>query len=246
MRGLPTPPPPPPPTPPAAGTIITPDAASANKHGATLNMTANCSNQAYSVPPVNAFGKHGEQEFDYEFSVAKGTADTVVLVGYSSTGPKGIKLLSTGGNPPSPPGPAPAAPCADTEFCCPDAKACLTPTGVSCAADETACATGEICCPFTKECVTASHPCVPNTTCQATEFCCPDAKHCLKPVAPGTMCDPTNKAACPSPQVCCPLIKQCVSVGPACDPSAQSQATTAPFKKIDLPLNKTSPFTSGK
>jgi hypothetical protein len=113
----------------------------------------------------------------------------------------------------------PTLPCANTEFCCPDAKACLTPTGVSCSKNANACSAGQICCPFTKECVTASHPCTPVRECSNTEFCCPDAKHCLKPVAPGTMCDPTDKSACPSPQVCCPLIKQCVTVGAACDPS---------------------------
>merc|ERR1719183_2317729 len=112
--------------------------------------------------------------------------------------------------------------CAGTEFCCPDAKACLTPTGVSCAKNANACSTGQICCPFTKECVTASHPCIPVPECKSTEFCCPDAKHCLTPVAPGTMCDPSDKSACPAPQVCCPLIKQCVAVGVACDPSPVS------------------------
>jgi len=114
----------------------------------------------------------------------------------------------------------PTLPCSSTEFCCPDAKACLTPTGTSCAKDAKACSAGQICCPFTKECVTASHPCTPVRECKNTEFCCPDAKHCLTPVAPGTMCDPADKAACPSPQVCCPLIKQCVTVGASCDPSS--------------------------
>ena len=111
-----------------------------------------------------------------------------------------------------------ASACAATEFCCPDAKACLTPTGVSCSKDATACGAKEICCPFTKECVTASHPCTPVTTCKATEFCCPDAKACLTPVAPGTMCDPTDKTACTATKgaICCPLIKQCVTAGVAC------------------------------
>ena len=120
--------------------------------------------------------------------------------------------------------------CTAAEYCCPDAKHCLTPTNVSCAADtsdKTACSKAETCCPLTKICVKVGAAC--DSPCKnasknvsTTEFCCPDAKHCLAPVDPGTFCDPSNATACGSSTktdvTCCPLIKQCVKIGLTCTP----------------------------
>tara|TARA_B110000208_G_scaffold38207_1_gene50524 strand:+ start:1871 stop:3277 length:1407 start_codon:yes stop_codon:yes gene_type:complete len=107
--------------------------------------------------------------------------------------------------------------CRATEYCCPDAKHCLTPTMKSCVKDATACTGGEVCCPLTKICVAVGAVCAPTPQCKATEYCCPDAKHCLTPTAPGVFCDTTHKCAS-STDVCCPLTKLCVSVGAACNP----------------------------
>jgi len=129
--------------------------------------------------------------------------------------PKFDKLLAAamGGGPGPSPGPSPAV-CKATEFCCPDAKKCLTPTHTSCAADgDAACASGDVCCPLTKICVTPGADCV--SPCQGS-FCCPDAKACLTPVHPGKFCGALHK--CKSDEVCCPLIKECVKAGATCTP----------------------------
>ena len=49
--------------------------------------------------------------------------------------------------------------CASTEYCCPDAKHCLTPTKVSCAKDASVCSADQTCCPLTKLCVHVGKPC---------------------------------------------------------------------------------------
>jgi hypothetical protein len=103
--------------------------------------------------------------------------------------------------------------CKTSEYCCPDAKACLTPTTTSCAADASACAAGQVCCPLTKICVIPGAACVAPPVCKTSEYCCPDAKHCLTPTAPGKFC---KADSCGANQVCCPLTKLCVDVGPAC------------------------------
>ena len=105
--------------------------------------------------------------------------------------------------------------CNSTEYCCPDAKHCLTPTNVSCLNGE-ACGKGEVCCPLTKICVIPGNPC--DTPCGVGEYCCPDAKHCLTPVNPGVFCSPEDKDACADGDVCCPVTKVCVAVGKACTP----------------------------
>merc|ERR1711865_595236 len=69
--------------------------------------------------------------------------------------------------------------CSGDEYCCPDAKKCLTPTKTSCAASSAACGATDVCCPLTKICVTAGESCV--SPCAAGSFCCPDARHCLSP-----------------------------------------------------------------
>ena len=116
----------------------------------------------------------------------------------------------------------PAAPvCETTEYCCPDAKACLTPTKTSCAADASACAAGQVCCPLTKICVLPGVPCVPPPVCKTSEYCCPDAKHCLTPTAPGKFCTGGGaQGSCAASEVCCPLTFLCVKVGPACNATA--------------------------
>merc|ERR1711998_38608 len=110
--------------------------------------------------------------------------------------------------------------CKSSEYCCPDAKACLTPTKTSCAKDATACGSGEVCCPLTKICVIPGNPC--STPCaDGGTYCCPDALKCLKPTNPGVFC----KAAgdCGSGEVCCPLTKLCVA------PCADCKPTLLPF-----------------
>jgi hypothetical protein len=89
--------------------------------------------------------------------------------------------------------------CKATEYCCPDAKACLTPTSTSCASDSSACGAGQVCCPLTKICVVPGNPCA--TPClDADTYCCPDAKACLKPTNPGVFC--TADVACGAGEVC--------------------------------------------
>ena len=112
------------------------------------------------------------------------------------------------------PAPAPPAPtgCADTEYCCPDAKACLTPTKTSCLKDANACASGEVCCPLTKICVKPGKACA--SPCSSKEFCCPDAKACLTPTNPGVLCG--GASDCKRNEVCCPLTNLCVTAGAKC------------------------------
>jgi len=109
---------------------------------------------------------------------------------------------------------APATTCSTSEYCCPDAKKCLTPTSTSCKADATACGAGEVCCPLTKICVKPGADCVAPPVCKTSEYCCPDAKACLTPTNPGTFC--TDASSCKSSEVCCPLTKLCVAAGKSC------------------------------
>jgi len=113
---------------------------------------------------------------------------------------------------------ASAGPCASTEYCCPDAKACLTPSNISCAADEKVC-DGDfpVCCPVTKLCVKPGNPCQSKCEDQVSSYCCPDAKHCLKPTNPGSLC--AADSDCGANGVCCPLTKLCVAVAEVCDPA---------------------------
>ena len=110
---------------------------------------------------------------------------------------------------------APESICSDSEYCCPDAKACLKPTNTSCLHSSSVCTGGTFCCPVTKLCVTAGAPC--KSPCPGmNDYCCPDAKHCLTPVNPGVLCKTSSD--CNSGDVCCPVTKVCVSVGEACTP----------------------------
>merc|ERR1719203_1173308 len=60
--------------------------------------------------------------------------------------------------PPTAPAPAPppAHVCKSTEYCCPDAKRCLTPTKTACEPSNSnaECKDGDVCCPLAKICVT--------------------------------------------------------------------------------------------
>ena len=125
-------------------------AAKAFGSGATISpptgliaMTTNCSNQVY----FNGTGT--EAPADYTVTVSAGT--TKVVVGYAK-GPGAVSLITVpiaGGE----------TVCKATEYCCPDAKHCLTPTMTSCAKDATACTGGDVCCPITKICVSPGAPC---------------------------------------------------------------------------------------
>ena len=107
--------------------------------------------------------------------------------------------------------------CKSSEFCCPDAKHCLTPTHVSCLNNANACSSDQVCCPLTKVCVDVGPACTSPCADQGS-YCCPDAKHCLTPV-PGIFCNGDAKN-CKSGQVCCPVTDLCVDVGAACVPSS--------------------------
>merc|ERR1712100_418376 len=111
--------------------------------------------------------------------------------------------------------PAPSTVCKKTEYCCPDAKHCLTPTHTSCLTDD-ACASGDVCCPLTKICVTPGAAC--ETPCaDQGSYCCPDALACLAPTTPGVFCHGDN-SKCGSGEVCCPLTNICVTAGAKCTP----------------------------
>lgn len=110
--------------------------------------------------------------------------------------------------------------CTDTEYCCPDAKKCLTPTKTSCAADGKVCASGEVCCPLTKICVKPGADC--TSPCASKEYCCPDARRCLAPTNPGKFC--SGAKGCKKNEICCPLTNLCVTAGASCVPAfAQKQ-----------------------
>jgi hypothetical protein len=120
-----------------------------------------------------------------------------------------VKIVHGCGGPAAPT-PAPAATvCKSSEYCCPDAKKCLTPTSKSCATDATVCSGGNVCCPLTKICVSPGADCV--SPCQGA-FCCPDAKKCLTPDQPGKIVK--GPSDCAAPRIFCPLTKLCVYASP--------------------------------
>jgi len=105
------------------------------------------------------------------------------------------------------PSPSPAV-CKKTEFCCPDAKHCLTATERSCARSGK-CEGGLTCCPLTKLCVKVGAACTPPPACSGKEYCCPDVLKCLTPTNPGFTC--SKERPCKKDQVhtdpcsCCSL-----------------------------------------
>jgi hypothetical protein len=153
------------------------------------------------VKGTNAIGR-GTGPIKYGFNCTKGW-DPATGVGTPLFG----KLLAaaTGG--------AASTVCKKSEYCCPDAKHCLTPTATSCKADKNACAAGDVCCPITEICVTPGAACVSPCADQGS-YCCPDALACLTPVAPGIFCG----KGCGASQVCCPLTNMCVTAGAKCTP----------------------------
>lgn len=123
-----------------------------------------------------------------------------------------------------------AGDCEATEYCCPDAKACLTPTKTSCKADASVCGSDETCCPLTKLCVKVGKSC--SSPCSGTDsYCCPDAKACLAPTNPGVLC--SGAKDCAASEICCPLTNLCVSAGAKCDPGVPAfmYETAAPSTK---------------
>lgn len=107
--------------------------------------------------------------------------------------------------------------CKNTEYCCPDAKHCLTPTKVTCDPSNflDTCAAGQACCPLTHLCVDVGAPCT-SPCASNNSYCCPDALHCLTPTNPGTLC--SGASDCKSDEVCCPITHECVAVGDKCTP----------------------------
>ena len=108
--------------------------------------------------------------------------------------------------------------CAINEYCCPDAKHCLAPTGRTCKEIDTVCNVDETCCPLTKLCVKVGAPC--KTPCvEADSYCCPLAKACLTPTRPGVICsvnETKGGSPCWSDEVCCPLTNLCVKAHEKC------------------------------
>ena len=122
-----------------------------------------------------------------------------------------------------------ASVCHASEYCCPDAKKCLTPSNRTCAKDTSNCEADEVCCPLTKLCVkpgaSCKSPCPAQGISDEGSYCCPEARKCMTPVDAGTLCDPSDKHACKTtlkPEaeqpICCPLTKECVEPGQACVP----------------------------
>ena len=126
--------------------------------------------------------------------------------------------------------------CSDSEYCCPDAMKCLTPSKTSCKGNPDACGTGgAVCCPLTEMCVSVGSAC--TSACQApwaekALFCCPDAKACVAPTDPGVLCatDSDCKQGHVSPVICCPLTKLCVTAADACQPGDPATASWWPAK----------------
>jgi len=115
--------------------------------------------------------------------------------------------------------------CSKSEYCCPDAKHCLTPTKKSCKDDSSVCSSDETCCPLTKLCVGVGNAC--ESPCAGQDsYCCPDALACLTPTKPGVLCDGAD--SCEKGEVCCPLTNLCVKPKDKCDPG---------FPSVPVPSN---------
>ena len=127
--------------------------------------------------------------------------------------------------------------CSSSEYCCPSAMKCLTPSNTPCKGNPDACTGGSICCPLTQLCVHAGSAC--TSACQApwaekALYCCPDAKACLAPTDPGVLC--ANDSDCEqghsTPVVCCPLTKLCVTAADACMPGDSPAPSWWPAKGV--------------
>ena len=90
--------------------------------------------------------------------------------------------------------------CQPSEYCCPDAKHCLTPTTATCREDANVCGAGTTCCPLTKLCVKVGLACnavCPKDTMGNARYCCPDAKACMTVPRPGVVCSAKNETKSP-------------------------------------------------
>ena len=116
--------------------------------------------------------------------------------------------------------------CTNDQYCCPDAKHCVTPVKNStCEGDKKCPSADDVCCPLTKLCVKVGAACV-SPCMDKGSYCCPDAKHCLTPTNPGVLCEPDSVSPinpCKKDEICCPLTKECVTVGAACVPGATNK-----------------------
>ena len=165
--------------------------------GATVAMSTNCTSQAY----LN--------------STALGSMPSTMTLSLSPRGPATITVGYGTGAAISIFSETLAVPvCQGTEYCCPDAKRCVTPTKTSCAGDAptpSPCDAREVCCPLTKLCVLPGVPC--TTSCGPAQYCCPWAKQCFTPISPGTLC--ASSADCGG-GVCCGLTNECVTGSTPC------------------------------
>jgi hypothetical protein len=115
----------------------------------------------------------------------------------------------------------PPTACVASQYCCPDAKKCLTPLSsnasiVSCSADPNACEANQVCCPLTKLCVDVGGDCTPPPECGGSAFCHFETGTCRTPVTPQVVC--ASAADCGASGVCDALTKTCVSEGQSCTP----------------------------
>ena len=106
--------------------------------------------------------------------------------------------------------------CSREQYCCPDAKKCLTPTRQFCGSNATACPANQACCPITQICVipgaTCKSPCTDTTT-----FCDPDIRECVKTALPAHFCE--KHEHCNSPERCNFLTHLCgTETGDRCKP----------------------------
>jgi hypothetical protein len=111
--------------------------------------------------------------------------------------------------------------CRASQYCCPDAKKCLTPLSsnasiVSCSTNPNACEANQVCCPLTKLCVDVGGDCTPPPECGGSAFCHFETSTCRTPVTPQVVC--VTSADCGKSNVCDPITKTCVQVGSACTP----------------------------
>jgi len=111
--------------------------------------------------------------------------------------------------------------CRASEYCCPDAKKCLTPTSfnssiVSCSADANVCESGQTCCPLTKVCVDIGVDCTPPSVCGTGAFCHFETGTCRTPTNAGVLCDVDSDCG---DDICDQLTRTCVKEGASCVPA---------------------------
>lgn len=111
--------------------------------------------------------------------------------------------------------------CRASDYCCPDAKKCLTPLSsnasiVTCpSGGDDVCEPNQVCCPLTKVCVDVGPDCTPPPVCGSTAFCHYETGQCRTPTNPGVRCESDSDCG---KDTCDQLTKTCVSIGAACSP----------------------------